>query len=137
MSVSRQPFFIFNKVIIGELKKYYYLCNSFIGSGGGIGRHAGLKIPWAEMPVRVRFPSRAPMRPAEIAQLVEHNLAKVGVASSSLVFRSSKKPQSFLRLFLFICTNIYWPCLKSNIRLNNSGKYFWVYLYPGYLIDSI
>ena len=27
---------------------------------------------------------------AEIAQLVEHNLAKVGVASSSLVFRSNK-----------------------------------------------
>ena len=25
---------------------------------------------------------------AEVAQLVEHNLAKVGVASSSLVFRS-------------------------------------------------
>ena len=28
------------------------------------------------------------MLTAEIAQLVEHNLAKVGVASSSLVFRS-------------------------------------------------
>jgi hypothetical protein len=28
---------------------------------------------------------------AEIAQLVEHNLAKVGVASSSLVFRSKQK----------------------------------------------
>ncbi len=28
---------------------------------------------------------------AEIAQLVEHNLAKVGVASSSLVFRSMLK----------------------------------------------
>ncbi len=28
---------------------------------------------------------------AEIAQLVEHNLAKVGVASSSLVFRSTEK----------------------------------------------
>ena len=28
---------------------------------------------------------------AEIAQLVEHNLAKVGVASSSLVFRSQSK----------------------------------------------
>ena len=28
---------------------------------------------------------------AEIAQLVEHNLAKVGVASSSLVFRSKHK----------------------------------------------
>ena len=30
---------------------------------------------------------------AEIAQLVEHNLAKVGVASSSLVFRSKKRSQ--------------------------------------------
>ncbi len=30
-------------------------------------------------------------RNAEIAQLVEHNLAKVRVASSSLVFRSSLK----------------------------------------------
>ena len=34
----------------------------------------------------VRFPHG--LQPAEIAQLVEHNLAKVGVASSSLVFRS-------------------------------------------------
>ena len=30
---------------------------------------------------------------AEIAQLVEHNLAKVRVASSSLVFRSSKRKE--------------------------------------------
>ena len=30
----------------------------------------------------------APSNNAEIAQLVEHDLAKVGVASSSLVFRS-------------------------------------------------
>ena len=29
-------------------------------SSGGIGRHAGLKILWAAMSVRVRFPSRAP-----------------------------------------------------------------------------
>ena len=34
-----------------------------------------------------RLRENAP-RNAEIAQLVEHNLAKVGVASSSLVFRS-------------------------------------------------
>ena len=27
--------------------------------GGGIGRHAGLKIPWTAMSVRVRFPSEA------------------------------------------------------------------------------
>ena len=32
---------------------------------------------------------------AEIAQLVEHDLAKVGVASSSLVFRSIKVPSQF------------------------------------------
>ena len=31
---------------------------------------------------------KIPKEFAEIAQLVEHNLAKVGVASSSLVFRS-------------------------------------------------
>ena len=33
------------------------------------------------------------MKIAEIAQLVEHNLAKVGVASSSLVFRSQLNAQ--------------------------------------------
>ena len=32
---------------------------------------------------------------AEIAQLVEHNLAKVGVASSSLVFRSTAKRYAY------------------------------------------
>ena len=32
--------------------------------------------------------------PAEVAQLVEHNLAKVGVASSSLVFCSKKQVSS-------------------------------------------
>ena len=40
---------------------------------------------------------------AEIAQLVEHNLAKVGVASSSLVFRSTKKEVLFsLDLFFLL-----------------------------------
>ena len=40
---------------------------------------------------------------AEVAQLVEHNLAKVGVASSSLVSRSkvSPKPRNRTRLFSF------------------------------------
>ena len=36
---------------------------------------------------------------AEIAQLVEHNLAKVGVASSSLVFRSVLIEGSFRDIF--------------------------------------
>ena len=47
----------------------------------------------------VRIPYGTPF--AGIAQLVEHNLAKVGVASSSLVFRSKRKPPSW-GLFLFI-----------------------------------
>ena len=38
--------------------------------------------------VRVSFSSLNDLKAAEIAQLVEHNLAKVRVASSSLVFRS-------------------------------------------------
>ena len=42
-----------------NLKSITIFAVPFNGSGGGIGRHAGLKIPWAAMPVRVRFPSRA------------------------------------------------------------------------------
>ena len=38
---------------------------------------------------------------AEIAQLVEHNLAKVGVASSSLVFRSENQQLTGIRLLVF------------------------------------
>ena len=46
--------------------------------------------------VGVRVSSSSPIHwkhVAEIAQLVEHNLAKVGVASSSLVFRSYSNAQ--------------------------------------------
>ncbi len=39
------------------------------------------------------FESRRDRKEAEVAHLVEHDLAKVGVASSSLVFRS-KSPSS-------------------------------------------
>ena len=46
----------------------------------------------------------AASKQAEVAQLVEHNLAKVGVASSSLVFRSIHR-DAMLRLFLFIPPN--------------------------------
>ena len=41
---------------------------------------------------------------AEIAQLVEHNLAKVGVASSSLVFRSKNKKSA--EMLTFVLKNI-------------------------------
>ena len=42
------------------------------------------------LPSRDEKPQILPAKFAEIAQLVEHDLAKVGVASSSLVFRSVK-----------------------------------------------
>ena len=45
--------------------------------------------------VGVRVSSSSQQCQAEIAQLVEHNLAKVGVASSSLVFRSPATSRSF------------------------------------------
>ena len=53
--------------------------------GGGIGRRARFRCVCREA---CRFESCSGHYIAEIAQLVEHNLAKVRVASSSLVFRS-------------------------------------------------
>ena len=45
---------------------YFYISVFFIPlhhcSGGGIGRHAGLKILWAAMSVRVQFPSGAQIK---------------------------------------------------------------------------
>ena len=41
-----------------------------------------------------------PSKYAAIAQLVEHDLAKVGVASSSLVCRSEEREQDVFLLFL-------------------------------------
>ena len=58
---------------------------------------------------------------AEIAQLVEHNLAKVGVASSSLVFRSKKsKSAAMLTYFLKISPDgvplyVSRPCAQGRL----------------------
>ena len=49
---------------------------------------------------------------AEIAQLVEHNLAKVRVASSSLVFRSEKKEAESFDSASFFCYCL--PLLQDN-----------------------
>ena len=51
-----------------------------------------LRFPYEEIAKKIN--------PAEIAQLVEHNLAKVGVASSSLVFRSKLDIRFFIA---FLC----------------------------------
>ena len=47
-----------------------------------------------------KLPTFAPVN-AEIAQLVEHNLAKVRVASSSLVFRSQEKATQVVFSFFY------------------------------------
>ena len=46
---------------------------------------------------------------AEIAQLVEHNLAKVGVAGSSPVFRSQIKESGIPRFFCIRVNIVYRP----------------------------
>ncbi len=54
---------------------------------GGIGRRARFRI-WYHYDVGVQVSPLVPKFRARIAQLVEHNLAKVGVAGSSPVSRS-------------------------------------------------
>ena len=49
---------------------------------------------------------------AEIAQLVEHNLAKVGVASSSLVFPLSSVIDSKAVLLFFLNPILRAPCVR-------------------------
>ena len=61
------------------------------------------------MELIIKLPTFAPVN-AEIAQLVEHNLAKVRVASSSLVFRSKQEGQCRDTLAFFI------PCRESGIK---------------------
>ena len=56
-----------------QFQKKHYLCTAF----------REMLLPKGRIQVEYR------RKFAEIAQLVEHNLAKVGVASSSLVFRSN------------------------------------------------
>ena len=63
-------------------------------SGACVERHAGSSPVLGTL-----FVKRASF--AEIAQLVEHNLAKVRVASSSLVFRSQEKATQVVFSFFY------------------------------------
>ena len=53
-----------------------------------------LRFQKISLPLQSHF-GKVHSKQAEIAQLVEHDLAKVGVASSSLVFRSRGSPNCF------------------------------------------
>ena len=57
------------------------------------------------MIVRVQVPLRVPI--ARIAQLVEHDLAKVGVAGSSPVSRSKKNEGSISFLFFALYQTVF------------------------------
>ena len=59
---------------------------------------------------------------AEIAQLVEHNLAKVGVASSSLVFRSKKQRNPLTDICEGVLLYPTFAKLCSNLRLLHSNQ---------------
>ena len=58
----------------------------------------------------LNLPSRYTTDQAKIAQLVEHNLAKVGVASSNLVFRSRVYSQSIFNILGS------WKCKTQDLR---------------------
>ncbi len=58
-------------------------------------------IVGVQVPLRVLFLKRKRFRSARIAQLVEHDLAKVGVAGSSPVSRSKFKVAIIGDLFSF------------------------------------
>ena len=82
--IKENTFFLhFFAKIFGHVKKKQYLCTRF------------------------REGSSVLTKNAAIAQLVEHNLAKVGVASSSLVFRSKNLRQRLAVFFLYIIPNPY------------------------------
>ena len=64
-------------------------------------------------------PERNVRRNAEIAQLVERNLAKVEVAGPSPVFRS--KPQHIAEVF-FVCTTL--PISRELLLLKHLNQLF-------------
>ena len=70
--------------IFGHIKKKQYLCTRFWKMKG-----VNWKLKGSESVLIFDIKNKV----AEIAQLVEHDLAKVGVASSSLVFRSFFLPR--------------------------------------------
>ena len=75
-------------------------------------------MPYLCNPVSPNAGCRAPdahLHTAEIAQLVEHDLAKVGVASSSLVFRSNEIDNPRGCLFSFVETRTMRP-LSLDVR---------------------
>ena len=64
--------------------------------------------------------------PAEVAQLVEHNLAKVGVASSSLVFCSKKNKSAAMLTFVLKKSQPDWQQSKRLTKISPDGVQLYV-----------
>ena len=79
--------------------------------------------------VGVQVPPRVPV--AGIAQLVEHDLAKVGVASSSLVSRSEfeRKLKGFLFLFQSVRFIGIQSCFQDIKMYFNSYRFITLLIY--------
>ena len=75
----------------------------------------------------LKLPTFAPVN-AEIAQLVEHNLAKVRVASSSLVFRSSLKGCSNGGIGRHEGLKIPWPVMAVRVQVPLRVEFFIVFV---------
>ena len=80
----------------------------------------GVKFGWY---YKMAYLCTALKQNAEIAQLVEHNLAKVRVASSSLVFRSSLKGCSNGGIGRHEGLKIPWPLRLCGFKSRFEYKY--------------
>ena len=78
----------------------------------------------------LKFGRITPRRDAGIAQLVEHNLAKVGVASSSLVSRSGTKKSPGIRRGFFR-----FPFCRAGLK--EFPKRFRIFLYSHPMLKNI
>ena len=75
-------------IMFGKIKIKSYICPVFFerlsGSDGGIGRHAGLKILWAVMPVPVRPRFRVPKRSFEASLFFVCGVQEVCFADNTM-----------------------------------------------------
>ena len=99
--------------------------------GGGIGRHAGLKIPWTAMSVRVRFPSEAHHIPLGrnserdflLYSIVWHRSRQIHLDRLWAVLGVSGAQNQHFTLFSGYTLDVFCPkCCQGVWWINSSGK---------------
>ena len=101
---SKKPIKLPSISLPARIKKQYFFTKN-------------LRFQKISLPLQSHF-GKVHSKQAEIAQLVEHDLAKVGVASSSLVFRSRGSPNYLVTLFL-----LKRPRQLAPVHLSKSVKF--------------